>query len=407
VKTLGMFLAVTAACLAAPAYAEPPRDVTVEQALALYREHSPQLAAVRAGVDVAAADLVDAHIYPNPTVELQSVGTVAGTDTIGHQQHMLSLDVPILIGHQRARRADAARAHIDSARAEVGLSEAEAELGIRERFTELLTAQAQSVVLAAAVADARGLRDIVAGRSTAGAGSEYAVERIDLAIAALASRVDEAAVEETAASGELATAVGMPGWHPHAVGDLATAAPSAPAIQTSIDPAHPALALDRAASAAARADEARAKADGIPTPSVGLQTFGTTDPGGMVVGLGLSIPLPLFDRNQGAVARARAEAHRADLELAAQTTQLDAALDRATRVLAARRDALQRFQADALQRLPKMRTMAESAYRSGQGGITELLDSFEAITDARLREIELRAAVVAAELEVRRASAGR
>jgi cobalt-zinc-cadmium efflux system outer membrane protein len=117
--------------------------------------------------------------------------------------------------------------------------------------------------------------------------------------------------------------------------------------------------------------------------------------------------LPLFDRNQGAIARARATAHQAELELAATSVELAGALDQATRDLAARRDALAHFQAGAMQRLTKIREMAEAAYRSGQGGIVELLDALDAITDARLRELELRATVADAELAVRRASRGR
>src|SRR5262249_26962189 len=130
-------------------------------------------------------------------------------------------------------------------------------------------------------------------------------------------------------------------------------------------------------------------------------------PSGVALAFGLSIPLPLFDRNQGAVARARAESHRVELELAADHAELAGDLDRAGRVASARKQGLARFQADALDRLTKLRTMAEASFRSGQGGIVELLDALDAITDARLREIELRVAVVEAELDVRRAVLGR
>jgi outer membrane protein TolC len=51
--------------------------------------------------------------------------------------------------------------------------------------------------------------------------------------------------------------------------------------------------------------------------------------------------------------------------------------------------------------------MAESAYKSGQGGIVELLDAVDAITDAKLRELELRQAVIDGELDLRRATLGR
>jgi len=381
---------------------QAPAEVDADQAVELYREHNARLVAARAAIEVTAADLVEARIHPNPEAGI-SVARVATGDTAGPiYQYTLDLGIPILIGGQRSHRAHAAAAHVAATRAEIGVDQGDAELAIREQFAKLLAAQERTAVLAEALADARTLRAIVAGRTSAGAGSPYAVERIDLAIAAIGSRVDEAKADEQSSSGELAVAVGIPGWHPHGAGTLA-----AGAVPTAIDSAHPALASDRASFAAARADEERAHADAVPTPTIGLQTFGTHVPNGAAVVAGFSIPLPLFDRNQGAIARARAEQRRAELELAAKNQELAGELDRATRVLAARRDTLARFQAEALQRLAKIRTMAESAYRSGQGGIVELLDAFDAITDAKLRDIELRGAVVDAELDVRRAATGR
>jgi len=392
----------TGIALAQPA--PPAADVTLDQALDLYRQHSARLAAARSAVDVTAADLVEARIYPNPEAGLTTARTAAG-DTAGPtMQYQLDLSVPILIGHQRGKRGDAARAHVEQTRSEVNADQAEAELEIQGRFLTLLSAQEKTTLLTAALADAKTLREIVAGRTSAGAGSSYAVERIDLAIAALGSRVDESHADEQVASSALAVAIGIPGWQPHAAGAL-VAESAAP--QAVVDAAHPLLAVDRAKHAAARADEERAHADAVPTPSIGVQTFTTTGPQGLGVAGGFSIPLPLFDRNQGAVARARAAARQAELELAATSVELAGALEQATRDLAARRDALAKYQTSAMQRLVKVREMAEAAYRSGQGGIVELLDALDAITDARLRELELRATVADAELAVRRASRGR
>jgi hypothetical protein len=50
----------------------------------------------------------------------------------------------------------------------------------------------------------------------------------------------------------------------------------------------------------------------------------------------------------------------------------------------ARRTAAVQFEADAIERLPRVRTMAEASYRAGQGSIVELLEALDAITEARL-----------------------
>jgi len=157
----------------------------------------------------------------------------------------------------------------------------------------------------------------------------------------------------------------------------------------------------------ARSAQALAHAEATPTPSLQLQGFGTSDPQGIAVTVGISIPLPLTDRNQGAVARAQAQERAAELEHRATGAELTAELTRATGIERDRRAAVQRFEADAIERLPRVRAMAESSYRSGQGGIVELLDALDAITEARLREIELVAAALDAALEVRTAARGR
>jgi cobalt-zinc-cadmium efflux system outer membrane protein len=83
------------------------------------------------------------------------------------------------------------------------------------------------------------------------------------------------------------------------------------------------------------------------------------------------------------------------------------ALANASRVLVARGETLARWQADAVERLPRVRQMAEASYKNGQGGIVELLDALDAISEAKLHDIELIEAVLGAELDVRAAAFGR
>jgi outer membrane protein, heavy metal efflux system len=390
---------------AAPDVVGVPAEVTADQAVALYRERSPRLAASRAAIDITAADLVDAAIHPNPTLSLDTTNIVHGQDTFGHSQELVGLDVPILIGGQRGHRTRAAEARVAARRAGVDADQAKAEIEIRRRFLALAAAQRKAAALATALDDARAVRAIVAGRQQAGAKSPYELERTDLALAALASRHDEARTDATAASGALAAAVGIAGWQPRAAGPFEP--PAAPAAAAAPGADHPDLVAGATALAAARRDEAAAHADAVPTPSLQLQGFGTTDPQGIAVTVGVAIALPLFDRNQGAVARARAQQRAAELDHRATGAELTAELAHATAVEAARCDAVTRFRADAIERLPRVRAMAEASYRSGQGSIVELLDALDAITEARLREIELVAAALAAELDVRAAAHGR
>jgi len=382
-----------------------PAEITADQAVALYRERSPRLAASRAAIDVAAADLEDARVYPNPTLSLATTNIVQGQDTFGHSQETVGLDVPILIGGQRGHRARAADARIAARRAEVDGEQARAELEIRRRFVALLAAQEKRAALDAALEDARAVRAIVAGRQQAGAKSPYELERTELAVAAIASKRDEAATDAAAASGAVAQAVGIAGWQPRALG--AFRPPELPAATLAVGADHPELVTGLAAQATARSEQALAHAEAVPTPSLQLQGFGTTDPQGIALTIGFALPLPLFDRNQGAVARARAQQRAAELDHAATTAELAGELGRAVAIARARRAAALQFEADAIERVGRVRTMAEASYRAGQASIVELLDALDAITEARLRDLELIAAALGAELDVRAAAHGR
>ncbi|HEX3766655.1 MAG TPA: TolC family protein [Kofleriaceae bacterium] len=404
---VAVIAAVTGSAAAQPA--EPPAggpvEVTADQAVALYRERSPRLAASRAAIDVTAADQVDAALYPNPTLSLSTTNIVQGQDTFGHSQELVGLDGPILIGGQRGHRGRAADARVAARRAELDADQGRAEIEIRRRFVALAAAQRKAAALATALDDARAVRAIVAGRQQAGAKSPYELERTDLALAALASRHDEALTDVTAASGALAAAVGVAGWQPRAAGPFEP--PAAPAAAGAPGADHPELVAGAAAITAARRDETAAHAEAVPTPSLQLQSFGTTDPQGIALVIGVAIPLPVFDRNQGAIARARAQQRAAELDHRATGAELTAELARATAIEAVRCAAVARFRGDAIERLPRVRAMAEASYRSGQGGIVELLDALDAITEARLREIELIDAALDAEIEVRAAARGR
>jgi cobalt-zinc-cadmium efflux system outer membrane protein len=377
-------------------------DLTIDQAVAMYRARNPRLAAERAQVDVTAADLVDARIYPNPSIGLSTSATVHGISTSGDTLEQGELDVPLLIG-KRSYRVRAAEHRIAQTRAEVATGEAEGVQAVRHKFVALLAAQERSTAMTAAVEEARKVRTIVAGRKDAGAKSAYDLERMDLELAAIESKLAEADAERLAAANELAVAVGVPGLQPHALGDFK---PGEAPLPSAVAAEHPELARTRATEARAHAEEELAHAEARPTPSLALSGYNTTGPAGIAVTVGISLPLPLFDRNQGAVARARATGHAAELDRAATTFELGSTLERATQLLAARKATLAKWQTDAIERLPKIRTMAEDAYRSGQGGIVELLDALDAISDAHLRAIDLMQGVLDTEIDLRAAATG-
>ena len=113
---------------------------------------------------------------------------------------------------------------------------------------------------------------------------------------------------------------------------------------------------------------------------------------------GFSLPLPLFDRNQGALARAAAQNRAADSAARAGLDEARAEIENAALVLTRRRESLQAFEGAVTERIPVLRRMAEDAYREGSADVLELLDANRSLKDVELSRVQqLEAAKLAEE----------
>jgi cobalt-zinc-cadmium efflux system outer membrane protein len=134
-----------------------------------------------------------------------------------------------------------------------------------------------------------------------------------------------------------------------------------------------------------------ARRERLPVPALSGGTQTTRDVNGTSAFVGFSIPLPFFDHNQGAVAKATAQIDAADLLIQAGLGEARAEIERAATVLKKRRDALHVFEGAVSERVPTLRRMAEDAYREGSADILELLDANRSLRDfqlARLQQLE-------------------
>jgi cobalt-zinc-cadmium efflux system outer membrane protein len=198
--------------------------------------------------------------------------------------------------------------------------------------------------------------------------------------------------------------IGVPGWRPRATGSLVPAwQPPDDATLRAGAGRRPSVVAARAGEDAAQDDAAVAERAWWPMPDVTLGAFTTSDPGGTGMVVGLSIPLPLFDRGQGPRARAAAAARRARLQREAVSRAADVELDRALALYRERRAALDAYERDVISRLPKLRQMAEDAYR-GQGSIVDLVDALRSIREAELEHVDLQEQTLVAETDARAAA---
>ena len=375
----GVGLLLVALLVAAPpGLAQSPqlgRPLTLAQARETALARSPSLRAARAAVAAARAELRSAGTYPfNPVLE-GALGRRTGPDGASTDWG-LALSQEIELGGQLGKRSSAARAELAAAEktylhderllyAQVEHSYAEAVKG-----RELLRIERIDAGLA------RTQGEHARKRLEAGSGTqiEHNLARVTLGRAEARLRATEAAYMEARAI--LAESIA------EVVDPLPEPADAIPELP----PEPPDIALLLEAAVANRADiqafeqateAARARirlARSEVVPNLVLGGFSERE-GGVekIRGGSLAIAIPVFNRNQGGIARGHAElerttAERAGLELAAQR-EISAAYHN----LAAARAAAEGLRQNVIGTLEENLDLLQRSLTAGKIGSTELL----------------------------------
>ena len=204
-----------------------------------------------------------------------------------------------------------------------------------------------------------------------------------------ADETERAELELARARGELARATAL---REQAFGALsATLGPVRPTVQSlngSLDAglelpalesiaaelsAHPALAQAQADTAAARARVALAQAERVPDLTFELlfRRDEATRRNGFDVGF--SVPLPVFDRNQGREKEARAQQTAAEARALRTQADLETELRAAHGELAASLAHARQLQAEVLPRLARLASLTETRVSAGDATFADLL----------------------------------
>ncbi len=316
----------------APAVPEPVGVLRLEDALAAALLRNPDLAAEAYEVRAREAGLVQAGARPNPTLSLE-LEDVAGSGefrALDSAQTTLRLGQLVELGGRRAARVSLAAADRDLAAWDYEVRRIDVLVRTADEFVDVLAAQERLRLAEEALELARSMQRAASLRLRAGIASP--AEEIRAGV-----RVDTAAVEREHAEHELATArqtlaatwAGEQPRFERAAGDLERlpAVPSAEDLADRLD-ASPGVARWQAELARRDALRRRAMGERVPdvTLSAGPRRLAGSDETALVVGV--SLPLPLWNRNRGAIAESE---HRvAKLAAEARSARVRTATDLAT-----------------------------------------------------------------------------
>jgi cobalt-zinc-cadmium efflux system outer membrane protein len=384
---------------------ESTRDVIdLAQALSRAAAGNPDLAAFAPARRAAEGRRLQAGLYPNPDVgaEFEDFGGSGVERGVQALQTTLSLSQLIPLGDKLAKGRAVAQAGIEGVDADYAVAQLDVLAETARRYIDAAEAQARVDLADRSTQLAQQTLVTVRRAVTAGATSSAEINRASVALTRVQLDAERARSDLDAARIALAAMWGDTAPDFARVGaDLAT-------LPTLISFDEFAAALARSpqiarfdATSRLREAELRlAQAQTVPdlTVSAGLRRLehgatGTDPDYGLVASL--SLPLKLFDRNQGEVAAAHARIDQVDAERKAamlRTRTVLYGLYHADRQVRARAS---RLSDSAVPQADEALKLIERGYRFGRFSLLDLLD-------AQRQAIGLRADVIAAQADAHR-----
>lgn len=374
---------------AAPATAEvAAQEMTFHEAMAAAAE-SPRLARLAADVEAAEAGLVAASTYPyNPVLEVEAADR-DGSDGSSTTDRGARVSQRIELAGQRGKRRAAAEADLEAARAAFEQGRVEVLGDVALGFVRAVHRRELLAIEGTEAALARAFASLVERRLDAGSATavDLALAQAGLARAERGLALAEGAYRGTQA--RLAERVGRPDAALVVpVGDLPPL-PEPPGLEASV-----ARAIGRrgdlaAADAAVEAAEAQRRlARSLRYPDLTVGARAGREEGDDLVGIGVALPLPLFDRNQGGVAEVEAElsaarSDRAQAELAVRG-EVVAAHERFAAALQGRR----LTEGLGVTSLEEGLALLERSFEAGKIGSAELLVYRRELVEGRRQAVE-------------------
>ncbi|MEY4508153.1 MAG: hypothetical protein RLZZ450_275 [Pseudomonadota bacterium] len=370
------------------------------------RAAHPLLKSADFAIRAARADQQQAGLWTNPSLGASYTKGVrrSSYDDTGYVTYGLTQQLELTgAPSARARAAGLLAQATTSDRAALDVS---MSLDLESALIAAVAVQQRLAFIDSALALLQQAAHIVDQRVAAGAAPRYDANRIGVTIALAEADRQSAFADYARALAELHATIG-PGVQT-LVGPPSFSLDSESPLRSPEQLLELVLArrpdLEAARQRAASATQTIAASKRTVWSGLGVNVAGGfgAAPGQQDVGVGLSVPLPVINHGQGLISGAEARAQQAGTYADAVriTAQLRIAGMHAE--VLARRAALAGYRARTAASGDEMLGEAQAGYLAGRFSVLELADAYGAWRDARLRAVDLAAAVRQAEVELGR-----
>jgi outer membrane protein, heavy metal efflux system len=377
------------------------QEWTEAQILEKFASGSPYARAAQASVDAVRAEQAGRILLSNPAA-------VASREGAGYAAFFqLEQQLPIS-GRRGILRTAGASA--------IGVAEAEGadflwrlRIHLRAAFHRLVAAQLREDILSGGTRELEEVVQILRTREKEGEGSRYDRLRAERELAEYHSQLATAAADVAQARAAVLAYLPTDVTINRVVGSLQTINPL-PTADTVIAKAlarRPDFLAEERQIERYRLESRAAERLRIPEPlAVAGIKRGDISPGvtHTAAAIGITIPLPFFNKGQTEAARFTAEQQRTVARHQALERRIKAEIKGALENLRLRQEAVGQYRREVDPVGTDLSRITRVAYQEGEAGILELLDSYRVNRQARLRALELELQAKEAQIELDRAT---
>jgi cobalt-zinc-cadmium efflux system outer membrane protein len=393
---------------AAPSRGEPTGPLTLAVALGLVLERNPALRSFDWDIRAAEARRLQAGLAPNPEVSATTEDFGGRGDLRGFRsaESTIQLDQLIELGGKRAKRVAFAGLERELAVQDYEAKRLDLLAATSQAYVELLAAQDRLAFAEETFRIGGQTMTVIQERIRAGRAAPLEENRARVAQSSLRLEAERARSAVEAGRKRLASFWGSPSpMFSRAEGNLEETIAAVPPSLEDLrlrTAANPDLTRWNVEIQLRESDVAVEQSKAVPdlTVSAGIKRFQQSDDNAFLVGI--AIPIPVRNRNQGSIQEAGTRLNKAYAERQATQTRVDAELAAAHNELTVARNELAVLRSDII---PGARTnfdAVQQSYQLGRAGYLEVLDAQRVLLEAQAQQIEVLAAYQRAQIEIQR-----
>jgi cobalt-zinc-cadmium efflux system outer membrane protein len=380
----------------APEQSNPEGELTLARAIEAALQSNPDLIATSFELSAAQARIVQAGLRPNPEFEMElenfaGSGEASGIDEL---ETTLSLSQVIELGDKRGLRRSAAGADLDLVTVEQRARELDVLAAVTERFIDVVVTQERVRFATEGTALAQQTTDAISRRVEAGRSPEAERSRARIGLTRARIQQQQAQSELRSARYALSAIWGNPEpsfttaraelFELRAVGsfqDLMTRLEDSPDFLRWVSE-------NRLREAELRLQRAQARPN--LSFSLGVRRFEQNGDAALVAGF--SMPLAVYDRNQGAIREAQLRVTQSAAARDAARIKARAALLALYQEMTTARARVETLRTEALPQAQLALEQTRSGYERGRFSFLELVSVQEELLALRAAEIDAAAA---------------